>query len=323
MVSHRDMFRRSRGPESANLRGPIACALLAVAALSLGPSGDSALRSAVRDAALPGYLLNQRISKLGSSLDFGRWPWTADANRKTTTSAGAQTGTAERELRDLRAALAAARAEIAAYARSLGPVRASTATLPSVQRIPARVLAVPGPASETIVLTPGAPADLASDQLAIEQLVLTSGVDPPENAAVLAGAAVVGRIKEVGRWTATLLSVTHKEFRAHVRIVRMTAAGPVYGEEGVLEGDGRGGCVVRYIPSTVPVSIGDHVYSYDPTGRIPQPLDYGRIERADLREGAPHWEVAVRPAAEPARFTELHVLVPTAPVPSGPLARTP
>jgi hypothetical protein len=104
--------------------------------------------------------------------------------------------------------------------------------------------------------------------------------------------------------------VTSPEFRAHVRIVHMTAEGPIFGDEGMIEGDGRGGCTVRYVPSTAAVAVGDHVYSHDVTGRVPQPLYYGQIERAVLRDGAPHWDIGVRPAAEPKAFTELHVLAP-------------
>lgn len=165
---------------------------------------------------------------------------------------------------------------------------------------------------------------MATGQLAVEPPILTAGAETgtPGGAVVLAGAAVVGRIDEVGVWTSTLLPVTHPEFRAHVWIVRASADGPESGEQGILEGDGHGGCVVRYVPSTAAVAVGDHVYSYDPTGRMPQPLYYGRIDHAELPEGAPHWEIRVRPAAEPAAFAEVHVLVPTTPEPVRPVTMT-
>ena len=70
----------------------------------------------------------------------------------------------------------------------------------------------------------------------------------------LAGAAVVGRTAEVGAWTSTLLPVTHRDFRAHVALIRETESGPVEGEEGILEGDGRGRCRMRYVPSTATVA---------------------------------------------------------------------
>jgi len=44
-------MRRGRRIEGTGLRGPVACAVVSIAALSLGPAGTAWVRSAVRDLA--------------------------------------------------------------------------------------------------------------------------------------------------------------------------------------------------------------------------------------------------------------------------------
>jgi rod shape-determining protein MreC len=188
-----------------------------------------------------------------------------------------------------------------------------------VRRIPTRVLLPESHFSQAggIVLSAGAAAGIDSNRLTVEEVVLNAGGGEgiPRRATVLAGATVVGKTAEVGAWTATLLPVDDRQFRAHVRLVRQGAAGTVMGEQGVLEGDGNSGCLVKYVPSNAAVEVGDHVYSFDPTGRIPQPLYYGQVDRAELRPEAPHWDIHVRPAVDLAKLTEVQVLVEDSPIP--------
>jgi cell shape-determining protein MreC len=252
-----------------------------------------------------------------SSIDPGRWPWTTggrSAEAATRPPAASET-VQEVELRRLRAELAIVRGRLASFEASLGPLGRSDADLHSfVERIPARVLnsadASVGPGG--LIVSSGAAAGVEPGRPAVSATVLAAGeaAGVSSDAAVLAGAAVVGRTDQVGEWTSTVVPVTASEFRAHVRLVRESADGPVLGEDGLLEGDGRGGCVVKYVPSTAAVTAGDHVYSHDPSGRIPQPLYFGRIESASLRDGAPHWEIRVRPAADLSSIAEVHVLRP-------------
>lgn len=315
-------MRRGRHPNEPGLAGPVVCCMLAIVALSLGPTGEAVLRATVRDAAVPGYLIERRFSHWLTKLDLTRWPWTEETVTRTavTTDAAAarerdELTEARRQARALRAALAIARRDAAAMAASLGPIRPEAgASIPRVERIPARLLRTerPGVAAGGLLIGNGASDGLVPNLVTVESVTLAAGSDNgvPEGGVILAGAAIVGRTEDVGVWASTILSITDPEFRAHVAIVRDTEAGPVFGDEGILEGDGRGGCVIRYLPSTASVSVGDHVYSVDPTGRLPQPLYYGRIEQAELRRGAPHWDVTVRPAADPKSLTSVHVLVP-------------
>ncbi len=188
-----------------------------------------------------------------------------------------------------------------------------------VKLIPTRVLLPESRFSQAggIVLSAGATAGIDANRVAVEQVVLNAGGGEgiPRCATVLAGATVVGKTAEIGVWTSTLLPVYDRQFRAHVRLVRQGTAGTVMGEQGVLEGDGNSGCLVKYVPSTAAVEIGDYVYSFDPTGRIPQPLYYGQVDRAELRPEAPHWAIHVRPAVDLAKLSEVQVLIEDSPIP--------
>ncbi|MGC1272363.1 MAG: rod shape-determining protein MreC [Planctomycetaceae bacterium] len=321
-------MRRGRITEGQRLRGPIACCVLAILLLSLGPSGEAFVRSAVRDASRPGFALQRIAASLVATLDLNRWPWTAGdlARQQSKSPSATTTPSTDREVRRLRAELAAARRELAAYERSLGPMRRSAAATVAVERIPARILHAVDEqtAAGGVLLGSGTSSGITAGQLAVEPDLLTVGTNAgtPDGGLVLAGAAVVGRTDDVGAWTSTLLPISNSEFRAHVSLVRESTTGPVVGDDGILEGDDRGGCIVRYVPSTASVSVGDHVYSFDPSGRLPQPLYYGRVEQAELRRGAPHWDIRVRPAADVAAFAAVHVLIPAEHEPPRPVTMT-
>ena len=307
--------------DTPNLRWPILCCLLAVVVLSLTTPAELRLRSAVRDLARPGFAVRRWIDETSSRLNLRQWPWTPSPGLPTEALAARHTAASSAdyemtlELRRLRGELAIARHQFAQLERSMGPLTDVTATASTrVQRIAGRLLL---PADDTtapggLVLAGGATAGIAAHQPVIEAVggTFTAGSahGVSSGAEVLAGAAVIGRTDQVGAWTSTVVPLTDTRFRAHVFIVRNTPNGPVFGEEGVLQGNGHGGCVVKYLPSTAAVAVGDHVYSHDRTGRLPQPLYYGQIERAVLNNAAPHWEVTVQPAAD-LTTTTVQVLV--------------
>ena len=62
---------------------------------------------------------------------------------------------------------------------------------------------------------------------------------------------------------------------------------------------------VTHLP---PVSVGDEVYTGGRTGRLPYPMYYGRVTKAELKPGAPHWEIEVQPAVTEAVLKTVHVL---------------
>ena len=123
--------------------------------------------------------------------------------------------------------------------------------------------------------------------------------------AVFAGRTVVGRIRAAGRWSATLEPVTADTFRGHAQLIRKTRTGYVFGATGVMEGNGKGSCTLKMIPSAEPVAVGDGVYTVSNGGDFPFPMYYGRVTRAEQIAGDNHWEIDVEPAA---RNTALRVV---------------
>jgi cell shape-determining protein MreC len=133
--------------------------------------------------------------------------------------------------------------------------------------------------------------------------------------AVLDGRTLVGRIRSVGRWTSVVQPLTDPEYRTQVRIARRTSRGLVLGPTGILRGTGAPACRIDFVGSTEAVAVGDEVYTVaatngtntnsveataGDTGAITTDLGIlfvGRITSADLPTGAPHWELAVTPAA--------------------------
>ena len=147
--------------------------------------------------------------------------------------------------------------------------------------------------------------DQGTDQkIAIDDFVLAddaphldqgneSGVQP--DMPVLAGRRVVGRIKQVGRWTSTLQLVTDPEFRGPAQLIRESPQGPLLGAQGVVAGNGDGTCRLEHVAPTEPVSVGDFVYTVRRQYSLPEPVCYGRVIAAEVSDGAGHWSITVEP----------------------------
>jgi hypothetical protein len=139
-------------------------------------------------------------------------------------------------------------------------------------------------------------------------------VDQGEDAGLLtgqpvyAGRCVVGRIAAVGRWSSTVQRVTDAGYRGRAQLARQTPQGAAFGAEGILEGQGEPVCRLKFVSSTEPVSVGDEVYTGGRTGRLPYPMYYGRVTKAELKPGAPHWEIEVQPAVTEAVLKTVQVL---------------
>ncbi len=125
---------------------------------------------------------------------------------------------------------------------------------------------------------------------------------------VFAGRCVVGKVGQVGRWTSTVIPVTDATFRGRAQLVRAAPQGLVLGPEGVIAGDGEGGCLLTHIPSTEPVSVGDEVYTSLRLTGLPVPMYYGKVVKATLPEGTPHWQILVEPAETIEETRVVHVL---------------
>lgn len=115
---------------------------------------------------------------------------------------------------------------------------------------------------------------------------------------VFAGRYVVGRIKQVGRWTSTLQLVTDAEFRGPAQLIRESSQGPLLGAQGVVAGNGDGTCRLEHVAATEPVSIGDFVYTVRRQHSLPEPVCYGRVVAAEVSETAGHWSITVEPTGD-------------------------
>jgi cell shape-determining protein MreC len=142
----------------------------------------------------------------------------------------------------------------------------------------------------SILIDQGADAQLAPDQ------------------PVYSGRIVVGKVAEVGRWTSTLERVNDPGYRGTAQIIRRKEHGDVFGARGLLEGRGDPLCRLTRIPATEAVDRGDEVYTADRDGILPYPMYYGQIVHAELKPGAPYWDLLVRPAAGEIDVNKVHVL---------------
>jgi cell shape-determining protein MreC len=113
---------------------------------------------------------------------------------------------------------------------------------------------------------------------------------------VYAGRSVVGRLAHVGKYVSTIQKVTDENYRGFAQLIRRTETGFVFGAEGVLEGQGQDLCLLKYVPGTLPVEVGDEVYTGDHDGAQPYPMYYGRVVRAELNPGDQEWTIWVEPA---------------------------
>jgi hypothetical protein len=154
-----------------------------------------------------------------------------------------------------------------------------------------------GIAADELVLDASAPHVDRGEQSGIET-----------NALVLAGRRLVGRVREVGRWTSTIQPITDPEFRLSVQLLRGDGNQRLLGAKGVLAGQGDGTCTMTYVDATQPVVVGDLVVTPADDPHFPAMLLCGRVIEARLKEGSLEWFITVEPAAAIAELTSVAVL---------------
>ena len=123
-----------------------------------------------------------------------------------------------------------------------------------------------------------------------------------------AGRRVAGRISRVGRWTSTLQPLTDTRFRGLARLARPGRDQPVFSTRGMLEGTGDGFCRLTLVPATAAVTVGDVVYTDGRDQPDGWPMVYGTVVRAEMPDGAPHWDIRIRPAIDLDQLKQLDVL---------------
>ena len=127
---------------------------------------------------------------------------------------------------------------------------------------------------------------------------------------VFAGSCIVGKLQHVGHWSSTWVPLTDKRFAGRARLARVTKEGLIFGSDGVLIGNGKDACRLTKVRATEPVSEGDEVFALETPGGFETPLFYGTVTRAELSDGATHWDIEVRPAIDPHSARSVSIVRP-------------
>lgn len=290
------------------------CAVAGVLFVLPADIGD-AIRTTVHDTARPGIAA---VGAVGSTLVAAR-DQLFDRSEL------------EFRVAELEAALAAA--ELRSRAAALQTTRSEAPPLVESDLLPARILGTEaaeawragtlvdvglgdGVREDTAVLAAEGPLvdrGRDADVLTGDTLIATS----------LAGRTLVGRLRVVGRWTSIVQPVTDADFRIRVQLAHDSERGLVLGPTGILRGTGEPVCRLDFVGSTESVLEGDDVYALLDRQRLDDlpgtdlddPVDdenverlyVGRVSRAELPSGAPHWEIDVTPS-EPTRPGRVAIL---------------
>ncbi len=134
----------------------------------------------------------------------------------------------------------------------------------------------------------------------------TSGVGADQF--VFAGRTIIGKTARVGRLTSTLRPVTDAGFRGKAVLGHRSQGGVDFGARGVFEGRGEALCRLTLVDATLPVRVGDDVYSDEYASTLRVPMYYGKVVRAELKPGATRWEVWVEPASRALELASVQVL---------------
>lgn len=126
------------------------------------------------------------------------------------------------------------------------------------------------------------------------------GVSPGD--LVLAGPAVVGRVKAVGKWASQVQLITDPGFRHWARLARTQ-------HEGLIEGRSTGKLLMKYLPEDSDVEEGDLVLAAGLGEEYPPGLIIGFVSELPQPKGALFREVWVTPAADLGRLSNLLVIL--------------
>lgn len=193
-------------------------------------------------------------------------------------------------------------ARLARHDFSVSPDAQQPAPLVSAQAIETRVL---GEQSQTflarmaiVILHETARSTVGSMALDAGEVLIDQGDNASLSASGLAleGGRVWGKVVEVGPQTASIRRSNSAGYRGLVQIVDRADHGNRPLAHGVLEGTGDALCQIRMVDARAPVSVGDLVLAAEERTLTDVPLVYGRIVRAELKPGAAHWQLWMKPA---------------------------
>ena len=135
-----------------------------------------------------------------------------------------------------------------------------------------------------------------------------SGIETGQYVLDTSQTGVVGSISDVSETTATVRLVTDKK---HFIMVGIRREGTDDYIERQMDGDGRNGCKIGQVARKEHnVRAGDTVYASAKQGLLDKPIIIGEVDQVKTDQNAPLlWDIRVRPIFEPARLTELAVIV--------------
>ena len=305
------MVRRDTRRRRRTVSATIAGCLCAAVALSLDETTVQQIRLVFRDGTTPALRAAGSVGSAVAVWDWNRWPWSVAVPEQN--PAGHSDGVAEQSIRRLELENAAWRER---QSRSPDTGVAISEQGADSRLVTADVIAEesPGALAGGMILNAGLSDGVEAGRPVVLGTRLNRGSEGGlvAGAEIVAGGTVLGRISEVGRWTSTVLPVTSLQFRAHVRTARAGAGGTSFVAQAILEGDGTPTCLLRYLAPSSRVEVGDAVYTHDPTGLMPAPLYFGKIESATLQPGATEWDVRVRPDRELSAAQAVTVVQPSA-----------
>jgi cell shape-determining protein MreC len=136
----------------------------------------------------------------------------------------------------------------------------------------------------------------------------SSGIETGQYVLDTSQTSVIGSISKVSETTATVRLVTDAR---HIIMVGIRREGADYYIERQMIGDGRDGCKIGLVPrKEYDVRVGDTVYASVQRGLLDTPIVIGEVAQVEPDRNKPDlWDIRVRPIFEPARLTELAVIV--------------
>ncbi len=136
----------------------------------------------------------------------------------------------------------------------------------------------------------------------------SSGIQTGQYVLDTSQTSVVGSISDVSETTATVRLLTDA---GHIIMVGIRREGRDDYIERQMTGDGRDGCKIGLVPrKEYDVRVGDTVYASAKRGLLDTPIVIGEVALVKPDQNTPDlWDIRVRPIFEPARLTELAVIV--------------
>jgi rod shape-determining protein MreC len=119
---------------------------------------------------------------------------------------------------------------------------------------------------------------------------------------VVTGEGVVGRILRTSSHTAVVLLVIDRNSAVDALIQRTRT-------QGIVEGEGRVRCSVRYVPRGEDVQIGDTIITSGLGGVFPKGLSLGEVVRVVKKDYGLFQEIEVTPSVHFSRLEEVMVIV--------------